>query len=260
MEAKEKKGVIVQSVARALTMVSCFANDAELGISEIAERMDLSKSTTYGLINTLTVFGYLEQTENKKYRLGLKLFELGNLVQSRMDIRMEAKPYCQLLADKYRTTVHLATFSEGEIIYIDKVDNNSSVVVYSQIGKRAPMYCTGVGKAILAFLPEEYVEKYVASTSLLPVTEHTITTREKLLEELSEIRERGYAVDNEEIEPGLHCIAAPIFNHKRQPRMAISLSFPYGRIWDLDWEQAVHDVRYYARQISERVGYTEPVS
>ena len=158
MEVKEKKGVIVQSVARALTMVSCFANDAELGISEIAERMDLSKSTTYGLINTLTVFGYLEQTENKKYRLGLKLFELGNLVQSRMDIRMEAKPYCQLLADKYRTTVHLATFSEGEIIYIDKVDNNSSVVVYSQIGKRAPMYCTGVGKAILAFLPEEYVE------------------------------------------------------------------------------------------------------
>lgn len=260
MEVKEKKGVIVQSVARALTMVSCFANDAELGISEIAERMDLSKSTTYGLINTLTVFGYLEQTENKKYRLGLKLFELGNLVQSRMDIRMEAKPYCQLLADKYRTTVHLATFSEGEIIYIDKVDNNSSVVVYSQIGKRAPMYCTGVGKAILAFLPEEYVEKYVASTSLLPVTEHTITTREKLLEELSKIRERGYAADDEEIEPGLHCIAAPIFNHKRQPRMAISLSFPYGRIWDLDWEQAVQDVRYYARQISERVGYTEPVS
>ena len=260
MEVKEKKGVIVQSVARALTMVSCFANDAELGISEIAERMDLSKSTTYGLINTLTVFGYLEQTESKKYRLGLKLFELGNLVQSRMDIRMEAKPYCQLLADKYRTTVHLATFSEDEIIYIDKVDNNSSVVVYSQIGKRAPMYCTGVGKAILAFLPEEYVEKYVASTSLLPVTEHTITTREKLLEELSKIRERGYAADDEEIEPGLHCIAAPIFNHKRQPRMAISLSFPYGRIWDLDWEQAVQDVRYYAHQISERVGYTEPVS
>ena len=88
MEGKEKRGVIVQSVARALTMISCFANDTELGISEIAERMDLSKSTTYGLVNTLTAFGYLEQTENKKYRLGLKLFELGNLVQSRMDVRI----------------------------------------------------------------------------------------------------------------------------------------------------------------------------
>ena len=92
MEGKEKRGVIVQSVARALTMISCFANDTELGISEIAERMDLSKSTTYGLVNTLTAFGYLEQTENKKYRLGLKLFELGNLVQSRMDVRMERGP------------------------------------------------------------------------------------------------------------------------------------------------------------------------
>ena len=156
-------------------MISCFANDTELGISEIAERMDLSKSTTYGLVNTLTAFGYLEQTENKKYRLGLKLFELGNLVQSRMDVRMEARPYCQLLADKYRTTVHLATHSEGEIIYIDKVDNNSSVVVYSQIGKRAPMYCTGVGKAILAFLPEEYMEKYVLSRPLIKMTEHTLS-------------------------------------------------------------------------------------
>ena len=108
--------------------------------------------------------------------------------------------------------------------------------------------------------------EYTDIKSVTHRVEHSILSpthavdREKLLEELSKIRERGYAVDDEEIEPGLHCIAAPIFNHKRQPRMAISLSFPYGRIWDLDWEQAVHDVRYYARQISERVGYTEPVS
>ena len=95
---------------------------------------------------------------------------------------------------------------------------------------------------------------------ILVDTAGRLQNKYNLMEELSKIRERGYAVDDEEIEPGLHCIAAPIFNHKRQPRMAISLSFPYGRIWDLDWEQAVQDVRYYARQISERVGYTEPVS
>ena len=238
-------------------IIACFDNDAELGISEIADRMALSKSTTYGLVNTLVNFNYLEQTENKKYRLGLRLFELGNVVQSRMDVRVEAKPYCQLLASKYHTTVHLATFSEGEIVYIDKMDTNSSAVIYSQVGKRAPMYCTGVGKAILAFLPEAYIAKYVRDTPLVPMTEHTITSHEKLLWELARIRERGYAVDDEEIEPGLHCIAAPIFNYKRQPQMALSLSFPYGRIWDLDWEQAVQDVLYYARQISERLGYTE---
>lgn len=256
MPASGKEGVTVQSVARALEIVECFSNAAELGISELAERMDLSKSTVYGLVNTLTSFGYLEQGKHKKYRLGLKLFELGNVVQSRMDIRREARPWCQLLADKYRTTVHLATYSDGEIIYIDKVDNTSSVVVYSQIGKRAPMYCTGVGKAILAHLGQEYVERYVLSKPLTKMTEHTITTPEALLEELGKVRERGYAVDDEEIEPGLHCIAAPIFNHHNQPVVALSVSFPYGRLWDIDWDEATRDVQYYAQQISERLGHT----
>lgn len=257
MAVKRTTGVIVQSVERAIEIIDYFSDTAELGVSEIANRMSLSKSTVYGLINTLAAYGYLEQTENKKYRLGLKLFELGNLVQGRMDVRLEAKPYCQLLANKYHTTVHLATFSEGEIVYVDKVDAGKSLVVYSQIGKRAPMYCTGVGKAILAYLPREYIEEYLLAKPMEAVTEHTITTREGLLKELEVIRGRGYAVDDEEIEPGLHCIAAPIFNHKGQARMAISIAFPYGRMWDLDWEQAVQDVRYYASQISERLGYME---
>jgi len=249
---------MVQSVARALEIVKCFSDNVELGISDLSERMDLSKSTIYGLVNTLTAYGYLEQSENKKYRLGLSLFELGNVVQSRMDVRQEARPWCQLLADKYRTTVHLAAYSEGDIIYIDKVDNTSAVVVYSRIGKRAPMYCTGVGKALLAFLPEEYLERYVYPRPMPAMTEHTITTREGLEAELKKIREQGYAVDDEEIEPGLHCIGAPIFNHDRKPVMAVSVSFPYGRLWDVSWEEATRDVLYYAKQISERLGYIEP--
>ena len=255
MAPQKREGVTVQSVARALEILECFNDAAELGISEIAERMDLSKSTIYGLVNTLASYGYLEQVENKKYRLGLKLFELGNVVQTRMDVRQEARPWCQLLADKYRTTVHLAAYSEGDIIYIDKVDNTTAVVVYSRIGKRAPMYCTGVGKALLAYLPEHYREKYIYSRPMKPMTEHTITTRAALEAELAKIREKGYAVDDEEIEPGLHCIAAPIFDHRNQTVMALSVSFPYGRLWDVDWEEATRDVLYYARQISERLGW-----
>lgn len=257
MALKKREGVMVQSVTRALEIVECFSDADELGISEIAERMDLSKSTIYGLVNTLASFGYLEQGENKKYRLGLKLFELGNVVQARMDVRREARPWCQLLANKYRTTVHLAAYSEGDIIYIDKVDNSNAVVVYSRIGKRAPMYCTGVGKALLAYLPESYVEKYIYNRPMTPMTEHTITTRPALEAELAKIRETGYAVDDEEIEPGLHCIAAPIFDHRRRPVMAVSASFPYGRLWEVDWNEATRDVLYYARQISERLGYVE---
>jgi len=255
---EKRKGVTVQSVVRALEILHCFEKEPTLGISEISEYMDLSKSTIYGLVNTLTSYGYLEQLpQSKKYKLGIKLFEQGNLVQRRMDIRSEARPWCKLLADKYRTTAHLATHSDGDIIYVDKVDNTDSVVIYSQVGKRAPMHCTGVGKALLAYLPMDYLDSFIFTRPLARMTDKTITSREALLEELKKIREQGYSVDNEEIEPGLHCIAAPIFDHQNKVSMAISISFPYGRLWDINWDEAVRDVQYYARQISERIGYVK---
>jgi len=254
---EKRKGVVVQSVVRALEILRCFEKEPLLGISEIAEYMELSKSTVYGLVNTLTSYGYLEQLpQSKKYKLGMKLFEQGNLVQRRMDIRSEARPWCQLLSDKYKTTAHLATHSDGNIIYIDKVDNTDSVVIYSQVGKRAPMHCTGVGKALLAYLPEDYLDRFIFSHALVRMTDKTITSRDDLLEELKKIREQGYSVDYEEIEPGLRCIAAPIFDHQDNASMAISISFPYGRLKDIDWDEAVRDVQYYARQISERIGHT----
>ncbi len=251
-----KNGVTVQSVSRAIEILNCFGDVAELGISEISECMGLSKSTIYGLVNTLTSCGFLEQSDqNKKYRLGLGLFEFGTLVQRRMDIRREACPLCQVLADKYHTTVHLAAYSENEVIYIDKVDNNSSVIVYSQIGKRAPMYCTGVGKAIAAFLPPEYLEQYIFSRPLKKLTDNTITEKDALLAEFEKIRRNGYATDDEEIEPGLQCIAAPIFNYSKKPQMALSVSFPYGRLQSLSVQEISQDVVYYARLISQRMGY-----
>ncbi|HCX63970.1 MAG TPA: IclR family transcriptional regulator, partial [Eubacteriaceae bacterium] len=149
------QGVIIQSVSRALDILQCFeGNNKELGISEIANSLMLSKSTIYGLVNTLLSGGDLEQNkENKKYRLGIRLFELGSLVQRRMDLRNEARLYCLELAENYSYTIHLATHYNGEIVYIDKVDMPGAVIVYSQVGKRAPMHCTGVGKAMLAYLP-----------------------------------------------------------------------------------------------------------
>ena len=254
---QKRGGVVIQSVARALDILHCFELESELGISEISRAMGLSKSTIYGLVNTLTTYGYLEQTsKTSKYKLGLKLFELGNVVQQRMDIRQEARPCCQLLSDKYRTTVHLATHSEGDLIYVDKVTASSgSFVLYSQVGKRAPMYCTGVGKALLAHVSDSYLEEYIFSRPMVKITENTIDTREKLLKELAEVRELGYAKDNEEIELGLRCIAAPIFDSHHQPTFALSMSFHYGRLWDVDWNEAARDVQYYARQISERLGH-----
>ena len=122
-QEQRRRGVQVQSVARAAEIIRCFLKEPELGISDIAAEMDLNKSTVFGLVNTLTSYGYLEQVEsNKKYRLGITLFELGNLVLSRIDVRSEAKEICSPLAAKYPATVHIATHSEGEVIYIEKMD------------------------------------------------------------------------------------------------------------------------------------------
>lgn len=254
----KNEGVMVQSVLRALKILDCFTgNNEELGISEISEYMDLSKSTTYGLVNTLKAVGYLAQDEkSKKYRLGIKLFELGNLVHRRIDLRAEARPLCMELSGEYGTTVHLATFDEGDVIYIDKLVNYDMQIASSQIGRRAPMYCTGVGKSILAYIDNEYLDKYVFSRELKKITKNTISTREQLIEELQITRSRGYAIDDEEIEIGLRCVAAPIFDYNAYPIAAVSVSATFRKMNDSMIEKISKDVKQCALKISERMGYS----
>lgn len=252
---KRKSGVQVQSVARAAEILKCFLQARELGISEIAAEMGLNKSTVFGLVNTLVTYGYLEQVEsNKKYRLGITLFEMGNLVLSRIDIRNEAKELCMPLAKKYPATVHIAIHSEGEVIYIDKLEAGTSLISASNVGKRAPMYCTGVGKAMLAYLPGSYVDHYL-KFPLKKLTKKTISTKQDLLRELSEIRSTGIAMDREEIEDGLSCIAAAVLQQDGEPALAISFSFPYGRIKDVDTEEVKRELLSRTKELSARLGY-----
>lgn len=252
---RKKSGVQVQSVARALEILRCFRYAPEMGISEIAEEMNLNKSTVFGLVNTLTGYGYLEQVpSNRKYRLGLELFEMGNLVLSRIDIRNEAKELCTPLVQKYPATVHIATHSEGEVVYVDKLDAGLSLISASSVGKRLPMHCTGVGKAILAYLPETYIDQYL-QFPLKKFTEKTVTTRQQLADELSNVRKMGIAMDQEEIELGLSCIAAPILQRNGEPVLAISLSFPYGRISSINLEEAKEELLMRTRTLSARLGY-----
>ncbi len=206
-------------------------------------------------MNTLTALGYLEQVQpSKKYRLGLRLFELGNLVQRRLDIREEAHSSMMALSEKYHAFVHLATFSNGRAVYIDKVEVDTSITMYSQIGRRAPMYCTAVGKAMLAFLPESSMEEVVAR-GLKPYTPNTIVDRERLIDELCQVRQTLIAVDREELEDGLTCIATPIFDQMGKVCASISVSFPYGKIRGIDIDNLENDLRANSRQISERIGF-----
>jgi len=249
-------GVMIQSVARAMEIMEHFNNKKEMGLSEIAECMELSKSTVYGLINTLVAYRYLEQdSETKKYKLGMKLFELGCTVEKRLDLRNEARPFCEMISKKYGQTVHLATHHEGEVVYIDKFDMLNFIITYSQVGKRAPMSCTGVGKALLAYLPWEYSKKYILEKSFVVKTSKSIKSEEELYEELENIKRRGYSIDDEEIETGLKCVAAAIFNHKKEPVAAISLSGMTNKMTDEAIEIMSDDIMQCAKDISIQLGY-----
>ena len=250
--------MLVQSVDRALEILAILSasNGQGHGITEIAARMGLSKSTVHGLVNTLASRGYVEQNrETKRYRLGIKLFELGSLVQRSMDVRLEARPYSQVLSDRYQATVHVAVSHDYEVVYIDKLDSPDAIVQYSYVGRRAPLYATGVGKVILANVLLEEQEAFFQKIPLRSVTANTITSRQELEKELEHIRKCGYALDNEEIQVGLRCVAAPIFNHKGYPMAAISVSKHLNTMSSDMQVQIAQDIVDVARQISCKFGY-----
>lgn len=255
MEKYSRKAPQIQSLVRASEILEAFTGFKELGLAEISRQLDLNKSTTFGLVNTLASLGYLEQMQpSKKYRLGLRLLELGNLVQRRLDVREEARRNMVVFSKKYNALVHLAIYSNGYAVYIDKVEADAPITMYSQIGRRAPMYCTAVGKAMLAFLPEEYVQE-VVDRGMEPYTANTIVDRETLRNELDQVRKTYIAVDRQELEEGLTCIGTPIFDRMGKVCAAMSISFPYGKIKGVNLENLKDDLRSNGREISERIGF-----
>lgn len=253
----KSKSNLIQSVDRALKILECFSRrENELGVTEIANKLDLHKSTTFGILSTLENKGYLNQNpENGKYKLGLKLFELGKLVEYGMDLRTSSLPYLKKLVDKYGETAHLAMRDGNQVIYIDKVEGERGIKMSSQVGKRAYMYCTGVGKAILAFMPEKYMEETMKNIEFYSFTPNTIMNATDLKKELRKIRERKYCIDNEEIEVGLRCVAAPIMDYNGEAIGSVSVSGPTSRMDKKKIDLISRDLKNVIMKISETLGY-----
>ncbi|WP_216093619.1 IclR family transcriptional regulator [Sporolituus thermophilus] len=257
IQVEEKKMRAIQSVVRAFNILNYLAaHRTGESLSNISRGIGLSKSTTHSLISTLEQLGYVQQDQSTgKYYLGMKLFELGQVVHANMDLRKIAMPYLSELAKKYEETVHLAVLSKGEVVYIDKVDSPRSIRIASQIGGRNPAYCTGVGKVLLASLSDAELAKTLKNVDFRRFTENTITDALSLKKHLEEVRQRGYAFDREEFEIGLFCIAAPIKNHKGNVIAAISLSGPTARMTNGNLEQMIEDLTGTAKLISKQLGF-----
>lgn len=254
--AQDRGGRIIQSVARALDVLELLSeHHREMGVTEIAGHMALNKSSVHGLVSTLHRRGFLDQNPaNGKYRLGLRLLEIGFQVKDAMDLAQLAEPLIRDLVNEYRETAHLVTLDQGEVVYIYKLESPESIRMCSQVGRRLPVHCTGVGKAMAAFLPREELDSILDRRGLPPRTPHTITDRQAFLQELERVRSQGVAYDREEVEEGLKCVAAPIFDHQGQVVAALSLAGPAHRI-DAKAARLVEAVRASAGQVSSRLGY-----
>lgn len=245
------------SIEKAFAILSVFSQNGgrfELGVGEISKILKMHKSTVHRFLRSMEKVGVIEKNnETGKYRLGLKLYELGNSVSLKKIMVDRARKYLEDLHWYLNETVHFATLKNGEVVYLDKIIADRNFVIISEVGKRLPAHCTGLGKVMLAFLPESDVKRIIREKGLKRFTKNTITNKKDLFEELKKIRECGYAIDNEEIEDGLRCIAAPIFNGEGKVIAAVSISGPSSRINETTYEEYSKYVIKTARLISEEL-------
>ncbi|MEW5783988.1 MAG: IclR family transcriptional regulator [Bacillota bacterium] len=259
-ELKEKEGRYVQSLERALAILEVMAQEGSpLTVTELSEKVDLKISTVHRLLATLGHRGYVEQdAENSKYRLGLKILEIGNAALYYSDIRVVARAYLEELVERCNETANLAVLDGTDVVYIDQIESHNIIIVkmLAQPGNRGPVHCTASGKALLAYMPPNKLESLLAQMELTRYTNETITELEHLKKELLRVKQEGCAVDWGEMEEHVRCIAAPIFNHEAKAVASISVSGPSNRITSYYMKNELMEmVKGVAARISRKMGY-----
>jgi DNA-binding IclR family transcriptional regulator len=251
----KKPSNLVKSVNRSIDIISLLSSsEKSLGVTEISERLNLPKSTVSRLLSTLYYREFVQKDkQTKRYSLGLKLFELGSQIFNELDLRKIVKPFLEDLANEINETVHFVIEDNGEVLYIEKIESSHGLRQYSQIGKRGPLYCTGVGKAFLSTKNMNEIDNLLKNKELISYTKNTITNVSELKKELKVIKQKGYAIDNEEINEGVKCIAVPIFDYTGSSIGAISISGPTFRMKNT--EEKADKLMDTAKKISRQLGH-----
>ncbi|WP_101845513.1 IclR family transcriptional regulator [Halobacillus sp. Marseille-P3879] len=245
----------VKSADRVIDIINLLKDyPGGLSLKEIAAKLSLPQSSTFHLIQTLHNRQVLAATERKMYKLGPKLIQIGTKALETLDVNAEAQPHLRELMEKVEETVFMAVLLEKELVYVAKVDNHRSVRTSAQIGMRKPLYCTGLGKAFLAFLPDRVSENLLSSINMEAITNNTITDPEVLQAQFPKFREQGYAIDDEENESGLFCLAAPIYNAAGEMIAAVSVAGPKSRMSPRH-SFIAEELLHTAKVISQRNGY-----
>ena len=248
----------VSSVLKVFSILQALGEQKEIGVSELSQRLMMSKATTYRFLQTMKTLGYVvQENEADKYSLTLKLFELGSKSLEYVDLVSLADKEMRLISEQTNEALHLGAFDQDAIIYIHKIDSNYSLRMQSKIGRRNPLYSTAIGKVLLASREEEFVRETLSRVEFIKHTDKTLENTEQLLSELKQVKAQHYAEDNQEQEPGLRCIAAPIFDRFGNVIAGVSISLPTIRFDESRLSYYVDLLQQAGKNISTQLGYAD---
>jgi DNA-binding IclR family transcriptional regulator len=255
---KDKSEYVVQAVDRALDILEAFNyHNEELGVTELSHKLNLHKNNVFRLLASLETRGYIEQDKKTgNYRLGLKTFEVANVFLHHLGLRRQARPILEDLVSKCNETAYLAVTDGADVVYVLMHETSHTVRVIPRLGHRLPAYCTASGKVQLAFESEDRLVQLFRERPLRKLTENTITDPDQLRQHLAEVVQQGFAVDNEELEYGVRCLAAPVRDYSHRVVAGVGLSGPVSRFsLDRIRTELVPLVREAGTKISQRLGY-----
>lgn len=253
--AKPASVPVVSAAARVLSVLERLSQQRTIGLEELSRDIKLAKPTVYRFLLTLQELGYARRAENDRWAITLKMFNVGSRALDHMDLHAAARPVAEDLADELGETIHMGVLDGDSAVYVLKIESKYQIRMYSRVGRRMPLYCTAIGKVLLAHMSDEERDAALKGVKLLPFTQNTITSRAALDTELAQIRKQGYALDNEEREEGLHCIGAPIFDYTGDAVATLSVSWPGFRYERGEEADKIDKVRAAANRISAILGF-----
>jgi DNA-binding IclR family transcriptional regulator len=257
LPSKGEKYYFVTSLAKGLRVLELMAAQGELSASKMAAHLNTSRAVSHRFLSTLRDLGYVEKTPQGRFNLTFKVLELGMRKLESFEIRHTAHPFMQEIALAFGETVNLGHWDGDAIVHLNKINSTEILRLDVGMGARAPAYCTGLGKAVLAFLPAGEFNDYLQSVELVPISPKTITHPERLKAEIEKIRQRGYAVDDEELSLGLRCVGAPVFDYSGRPAYALSVSGPIQRMTEEKIAAIIMLLLPMCRKLSRQIGAPE---
>lgn len=251
-------GHVLQSVDRALSILQLLAEESSdgLALTEISRRLGLNQSTCHHLLSTLRVRRFVSQDEeSRRYRLGIKAVEVGQAAMQQVDLVRVALPQMEELMASVQENVNLVVLDNDSVVYVAQVPCDRTVRMFTRIGERAPLHCTGVGKVLLAGLPKEERSNLIDRLELPRFTAATICDGDLLKQELEQVATRGYAMDREEREEDVTCIAAPLRDYSGEVVAGVSISAPSSRLDEAQQQELLPYLLATADKISRELGY-----